>query len=60
MFCAASNDMHTHIYAAERLSQLVVRTMGGHKDAIMGSFFLKDSLNVSLYELLLLLLLTSY
>lgn len=40
--------MNTHVYAADRLEQLVIYSTGGHKDAVVGSFFLNNSLDVSL------------
>ena len=39
--------MNTRVYAAEPIEQLVVYSTGGHKDAIVGSYFFKNSLNVS-------------
>lgn len=45
---ASSADMNTHVFGAEMLTQLVVRSCGGHRDAVVGSYFLKDSLDVSL------------
>ena len=38
--------MSTHIYAADKLEQLVVYSAGGHKDAIVGSFFLNNTLDM--------------
>lgn len=47
VLCVGSNDMNTRIYGAEKLDQLVIYSMGGHRDAIVGSFFLNNSLDVS-------------
>lgn len=46
VLCVGSNDMNTRIYGAEKLDQLVIYSMGGHRDAIVGSFFLNNSLDV--------------
>ncbi|ESP03657.1 hypothetical protein LOTGIDRAFT_198984 [Lottia gigantea] len=45
-FCVGSKDMNTRVYGAERFTNLIVFVLGGHKGAIVGSFFLANSLNV--------------
>ena len=49
VFCVGSADMNTHVYAAERLEQLVIFSTGGHRDAVVGGFFFNNSLDVSLH-----------
>jgi len=47
VLAVASKDMNAHVFAAEKLANLVVYTVGGHRDALLGTFFLKNSLDVS-------------
>ena len=47
VFCVGSKDMNTRVYGAEHFTNLVVYSMGGHRDAIVGSFFESNSLDVS-------------
>ncbi|XP_050415096.1 periodic tryptophan protein 2 homolog [Patella vulgata] len=44
--CVGSKDMNTRVYGAEKFTNLIVFTLGGHKGAIIGSFFVTNSLNV--------------
>ena len=39
--------MNTRVFAATKLEQLVVYTLGGHKDCVVAAFFEEGSLNVS-------------
>lgn len=43
-----SKDMSTWVFGAERWANLIYYSLGGHKDVIVGCFFEKDSLDVSL------------
>lgn len=52
-FCVGSKDMNTRIYGTEPYNNLIVYSIGGHADAIVGAFFEKDSLNVSLFPKLI-------
>lgn len=52
-FCVGSKDMNTRIYGTEPYNNLIVYSIGGHADAIVGAFFVKDSLNVSLFPKLI-------
>ena len=47
-FCVGSKDMNTRVYGARRFSNLIVFSMGGHNDEIVGAFFENKSLDVSL------------
>lgn len=47
VLCVGSKDMNTRVYGAQHFKNLVVYSMGGHRDAIVGSFFEADSLDVS-------------
>lgn len=40
--------MNTRIYAIERCSKLGVYSLGGHNDSIVGCYFARKSLNVSI------------
>jgi hypothetical protein len=46
-FCVGGKDMNTRVYAAQRLANLVIYSLGGHTDLIVNAFFEKDSLDVS-------------
>lgn len=43
-----SKDMSTWVFGAERWANLLYYSLGGHKDVIVGCFFEKNSLDVSL------------
>lgn len=43
--------MSTWVFGAERWANLIYYSLGGHKDVIVGCFFEKDSLDVSLFLL---------
>lgn len=45
--------MSTWVFGAERWSNLIYYSLGGHKDMIVGCFFEKDSLDVSSFPPLL-------
>lgn len=49
-FAVGSKDMTTWIFGAERWANLIYYSLGGHKDIIVGCFFEKGSLDVSLYK----------
>lgn len=42
-----SKDMSTWVFGAERWENLIYYSLGGHKDVMVGCFFEKDSLDVS-------------
>ncbi|KAJ8297862.1 hypothetical protein KUTeg_024393 [Tegillarca granosa] len=44
-FCVGSKDMNTRVYGTQRFTNLTVYSVGGHTDAIVGSFFEADSLD---------------
>lgn len=44
--CTGSKDMSVRVYGVERFKNLVVYTLTGHGDAVVGTFFLKDSLDL--------------
>ena len=46
-FCVGGLDMNTRVYGAEKFENLIIYSMGGHRDAIVGCFFEEDSLDVS-------------
>ena len=46
-FVVGSKDMSTWVFGAERWANLIYYSLGGHKDVIVGCFFEKDSLDVS-------------
>lgn len=46
-FAVGSKDMSTWVFGAERWANLIYYSLGGHKDALVGCFFEKDSLDVS-------------
>ena len=48
-FVVGSKDMSTWVFGAERWENLIYYSLGGHKDIIVGCFFEKDSLDVSLF-----------
>jgi len=45
-FVVGGKDMHSRVYAAQRSSNLIVYSLSSHKDAIIGVFFERDSLDV--------------
>lgn len=45
-FVVGSKDMSTWVFGAERWTNLIYYSLGGHKDLIVGSFFEKDSLDL--------------
>ncbi|KAK3099531.1 hypothetical protein FSP39_005884 [Pinctada imbricata] len=45
-FCVGSKDMNTRVYGTQRYENLVVYSMGGHGDAIVGAFFEQSSLDL--------------
>jgi len=49
-FCVGGEDKSTHVYGAEKFENLIIYSMGGHLDVIVGSFFENDSLDVSLTD----------
>ncbi len=48
-FVVGSKDTSTWVFGAERWANLIYYSLGGHKDVIVGCFFEKDSLDVSLF-----------
>nr|CAB3265326.1 periodic tryptophan protein 2 homolog [Phallusia mammillata] len=46
VFAVGGKDMNTRVYAAVKLENLVIYSLGGHKDEIVGCFFEKDSLDI--------------
>ncbi|CAC5425132.1 PWP2 [Mytilus coruscus] len=46
VLCVGSKDMNTRVYGAQHFKNLVVYSMGGHRDAIVGSFFEANSLDL--------------
>lgn len=46
-FAVGSRDMSTWVFGAERWANLIYYSLGGHKDVMVGCFFEKDSLDVS-------------
>lgn len=45
-FVVGSKDMSTWVFGAERWSNLIYYSLGGHKDIMVGCFFEKDSLDL--------------
>ncbi|XP_052258916.1 periodic tryptophan protein 2 homolog isoform X2 [Dreissena polymorpha] len=45
-FCVGSKDMNTRVFGAQHFSNLIVYSMGGHNDVIMGAYFEADSLDL--------------
>ncbi|KAM6894090.1 PWP2 small subunit processome component [Xenentodon cancila] len=45
-FVVGSKDMSTWVFGAERWANLIYYSLGGHKDAVVGCFFEKDSLDL--------------
>ncbi|XP_061685876.1 PWP2 small subunit processome component [Syngnathoides biaculeatus] len=45
-FVVGSKDMSTWVFGAERWTNLIYYSLGGHKDVIVGCFFEKDSLDL--------------
>ena len=45
--CIGSKDMNTRVYGAQRFENLVIYSLGGHTDSIVGAFFENNSLDVS-------------
>ncbi|XP_061128225.1 PWP2 small subunit processome component [Syngnathus typhle] len=45
-FVVGSKDMSTWVFGAERWTNLIYCSLGGHKDVIVGCFFEKDSLDL--------------
>ena len=39
--------MNTRIYGAQKFTNLVIYSLGGHSDQIVGAYFMPDSLDVS-------------
>ena len=39
--------MNTRVYGTQRYENLIVYSLGGHGDAVVGAFFEEDSLDVS-------------
>lgn len=46
-FAVGSRDMSTWVFGAKRWENLIYYSLGGHKDAVVGCFFEKNSLDVS-------------
>jgi periodic tryptophan protein 2 len=46
-FCVGGKDMNTRVYGAEKFTNLIIYSMGGHTDSIVNAFFEHDSLDVS-------------
>ncbi|XP_029644445.1 periodic tryptophan protein 2 homolog isoform X2 [Octopus sinensis] len=46
VLCVGSKDMSTRVYGAIRFKNLIIYTVGGHSDSIVGAFFEKDSMNL--------------
>lgn len=46
VICAGSKDMSVRIYGIERFKNLFIYTLTGHGDGIVGTFFLKNSLDL--------------
>ncbi|GAB1610565.1 periodic tryptophan protein 2 homolog [Argonauta hians] len=44
--CAGSKDMSSRVYGAIPYKNLIIYTIGGHSDSIVGTFFEKDSMNL--------------
>ena len=42
--------MNTRVYGAQRFTNLVIHSVGGHSHQIVGAYFEKDSLDVSLIK----------
>jgi len=40
--------MNTRVYGAQRFTNLIIYSMGGHNNQIIGSYFEENSLDVSL------------
>lgn len=47
VFCVGSKDMNTRVYGAQKFKNLIVFSMGGHRDEIVNAFFEHNSLDVS-------------
>ncbi len=47
VFCVGSKDMNTRVYGAQKFKNLIIYSMGGHTNSIVGSFFDYNSLDVS-------------
>ncbi|XP_061910663.1 PWP2 small subunit processome component [Entelurus aequoreus] len=45
-FVVGSKDMSTWVFGAERWTNLIYYSLGGHKDVIVGCFFERDSLDL--------------
>ncbi|KAM9836167.1 PWP2 small subunit processome component [Aulostomus maculatus] len=45
-FAVGSKDMSTWVFGAERWTNLIYYSLGGHKDVIVGCFFERDSLDL--------------
>ena len=50
-----SKDMNSRIHATERFKNLICYVLGGHNEEMIGCFFEKDSLNVRLTHLKLII-----
>ena len=46
-FCVGSKDMNTRVYGTQKFRNLIVYSMSGHTDVIVGAFFELNSLDVS-------------
>ncbi|KAL5012052.1 hypothetical protein ScPMuIL_010603 [Solemya velum] len=44
--CVGSKDMNTRVYGAEHFTNLIVYSLGGHSDCIVGAFFETNSLDL--------------
>ncbi|XP_053398750.1 periodic tryptophan protein 2 homolog [Mercenaria mercenaria] len=45
-FCVGSKDMNTRVYGAQHFSNLIVYSIGGHNDEIVGAYFEQNSLDL--------------
>lgn len=43
--------MNTRVFGAQRFSNLIVYSVGGHNDQIVGAYFEQNSLDVSFYHI---------
>ncbi|XP_074651858.1 periodic tryptophan protein 2 homolog [Tubulanus polymorphus] len=46
VFCVGGKDMNTRVYGAQPFRNLIIYSIGGHSDAIVGTFFEADSLDL--------------
>ena len=47
VFVVGSKDMNTRVFAVQPCENLVVHSMGGHTDAVVGAFFEHNCMDVS-------------